>query len=1465
MFMSNLPDSSTPRRRSIRRILTGSILLLAAATSANAATFTWNGGDVDDDLFGSGANWGGSAPTTGATTDLVFDGAVRLTPNNNYTAFDDFHSITFAATAGAFNVGGNAIDIFGKIENYSTLTQTISLAALAIVAGQPGTGEFNPVNGDLVINSANVFTNGNNIRVFGVNNKTVTFGTGTVISQGGGITVEQASKVVLLGANTYTGATTLTAGTLTVGNGTNAGSISGSSAVSVAAGTTMKWDNSNSSGSNVTIANNLSGAGTILFQGTNSAANQIFSNYNLTGNNTGLTGTLRVNGARIIATSASQLSSAAIDLQTGATALLTGTNTFTNSFTIGNGAGWRDNGFYIGALRLEGNQTLTGNIVLNNTTGIILGDNTGQYSAIGGYSLGTHSLNGVISGPGDLAMSRYTSWNGGSTQLVDIILGGAASNTFTGKTVVDGQGANASLRLQKTGGAVAIAANTQVWLGSGTGGQFNLRMGDVTTTGAGRNQWDNQFGAGVVIVGKNTAGNWGRFDLQGTNQTLAGLDGGTSNANVIVQNQGINLFSPGNPATLTLNGTGTYAAYGYFRDQDDGGTTNKLNIIKTGAGTQTIGNQAGVSISYTGTTTVNQGILAHDTTLAGTSSWNSPVTVNAGGEFRTSGTNNNQGAAGGTLTLNGGIYSHTTTAANAWKVWTGGLTVSAASTINVNNTDTTNNNVFFDAGISGAGALTLNTTGGGNNGLVFRTTAGSYSGALQVNSGNVFVNGSAGLVFQNSDVTFALGSTLRLDANWAGSVANASVKSLNGAGAVTLGAQTLTLGTNDGGGSFSGGIGGTGAVVKTGTGTQTLSGAGTNYTGPTTVSQGTLILDGTNALNASAWSIASGAFLTVNTTNTVVDNWVDLGTLTGTGTLTKTGAGWFQFRGAAPANFQGTILINDGRFGNGFNTTLWTSSTADVFVAGGAELDLRTDDMIVDKLTGSGTVINTFALGETNNTLTVGSNNGSSQFDGVIRGIGGVGANNTSIDIGRNNLAKIGTGTFTLTGASVYGGATTVSNGILRIGGGNDRLPVGTTLTVSGGATVGGTFDLNALNQTVSALTAGSGAVPGIVTNLAVGTGTLTVSGTSTFDGILQDGGAGKILGLTKSGSGTLSLTGANTHSGTTLITGGALREASATALSPNSNVNMNGGIVELGVTDFTAALGTGNGQVQFTGSGGFGAFGGTRIVNIGGAGGTMTLNAGNFVPTASSLILSGPNSDSTTRFLNPIDLNAGAGRITSLGGSAAIDAELAGDITNGTLTLAPVNSTFQITGQINGATIVENGATATNNMQVLLQRAGGNAISGALQMGVPTAAANTFTTVRLGADDQIADSTVVTFGAASGRWSYLNLNGFNETVAGLSNLGGADGGVVQLVEGDASPATNSTLTLNVTSGTQSYFGHIRDRSSGFSNHATAGKLNFVKTGGGTQELTTWNNQTWSGATAVQQGRLRLILNNAAS
>jgi autotransporter-associated beta strand protein len=89
--------------------------------------------------------------------------------------------------------------------------------------------------------------------------------------------------------------------------------------------------------------------------------------------------------------------------------------------------------------------------------------------------------------------------------------------------------------------------------------------------------------------------------------------------------------------------------------------------------------------------------------------------------------------------------------------------------------------------------------------------------------------------------------------------------------------------------------------------------------------------------------------------------------------------------------------------------------------------------MSIDRLSGNGTVANTYNT-DVVNTLTIGGNNGSSAFSGVMRGVGG-GANNSSLDAGKINLVKTGSGAFTLTGANLYKGTTTVNGGTLLVNG----------------------------------------------------------------------------------------------------------------------------------------------------------------------------------------------------------------------------------------------------------------------------------------------------------------------------------------------------------------------------------------------------------------------------------------------
>ena len=74
-------------------------------------------------------NWGGTAPM--ASDSLIFDGIANTTTNNDFAANTQFNGITFAATAGAFTLGGNAVLLGGDInDNSTTQPETISLPLL---------------------------------------------------------------------------------------------------------------------------------------------------------------------------------------------------------------------------------------------------------------------------------------------------------------------------------------------------------------------------------------------------------------------------------------------------------------------------------------------------------------------------------------------------------------------------------------------------------------------------------------------------------------------------------------------------------------------------------------------------------------------------------------------------------------------------------------------------------------------------------------------------------------------------------------------------------------------------------------------------------------------------------------------------------------------------------------------------------------------------------------------------------------------------------------------------------------------------------------------------------------------------------------------------------------------------------------------------------------------------------------
>jgi autotransporter-associated beta strand protein len=159
-------------------------------------------------------------------------------------------------------------------------------------------------------------------------------------------------------------------------------------------------------------------------------------------------------------------------------------------------------------------------------------------------------------------------------------------------------------------------------------------------------------------------------------------------------------------------------------------------------------------------------------------------------------------------------------------------------------------------------------------------------------------------------------------------------------------------------------------------------------------------------------------------------------------------------------------------------------------------------------------------------------------------------------------LTKTGAGTLTLGTANYYTGATTISQGTLKLDGGHHTLLAGQILNVNHG----GTLDLNGNHQTVGQLrsltsTAGEAAQTGGTITTTGGPATFVVSQTSsgTYAGTMT--GA---LNLIRSNGNQLILTNEIAHTGSTLINGGITSVRNNGRITLTSGINLQHGTLQL-------------------------------------------------------------------------------------------------------------------------------------------------------------------------------------------------------------------------------------------------------------------------------------------------------------
>ena len=1284
-------------------------------------------------------------------------GVVSLTANNTYD--------------GGTQVNGGTLRIDGATASAGSGSITLGNRTLDIAGGATVTNNLSVTPGATILSSGTgggTFDRALNLGANGALNLASDSGgrlvIANVLSDGGAdnatVTVT-GGTVALQGANTYGGDTTVSGGTLQIdgasGRAGNAGTIQlGARTLDIVGGASVATTIAAASGATIRSS---TGGGT-LAAGTLTLANG--AALNLAG---GAASTLTV--ARVIpAVPTGATESVNV---TGGTVVLTGTNTYAGNTDILNGA----------TLVLGAGGT-AGSLASGNTVSI----DTGGTLRINRSDSVT--LAGTISGAGTLEQ-----FGGGTTILT-------ATNNSYGATTLSG-----GVLQVGNGGAGGTLGSGAITLGAAT----TLRV-DRTGT--------------LTLAGTNVISGTGTFDQHGSGTTVLTADSSAAFSGAVSVTGGTLRVS----GTTANAGTGTIAL----------GTVGQLDIAGDATVTNTITAGTGAVISASGS---NGGTLGAGTLdlaagarldLSASGAGALKVTrvitdANDDGQLRiTAGTVSLQSANtyGGNTTVTGGgtlQISGSGTAGNGGSIGLGANTLDIAGGASVSTTITASSGATITSSTGGgtlaAGTLTLadgatlNLAGGAGSTLTvaraITDVAGGTDEAVSVTGGTVVLTG-ANTYTGNTDITG--GATLVLGAN-------GTTGSLAAGNTVSIGSlATLRVNRSDAV-TLSGALSGLGTFEQAGGGTTILT--ATNTHGATTVSGGVLQVgnggaagtlgSGPVALNAGTLRIDRSGTLTL------------AGSLSGAGTLDQHGSGTTILT-AANAGFSGAIDITGGTLrisgasaGAGSGAIAVGANTLDI--AGGASIDndLSVAGGLITSSTGGGTL----AAGTAVNLGDGGSVRLSSAGGGTLaiaRVLADGGANDATV--------TIDSGTVALRGANTYGGNTTVTAGTLQIGGSGTAGNAGSivlganTLDITGGASVSTTITVSS-GATIRSSTGGGTLAAGTLTladgatlNLAGGAGsTLTVARAITD----VAGGSDEAVSVT---GGTVVLTGTNTYTGDTDITGAATLVLGANgttgSLAAGNTVNIGSGATlrvnrsdSVTLSGALNGLGTleqaGGGTTILTATNNHGATtvsGGVLQVGNGGTAGTLgsgtvALNAGTLrIDRSDTVTLSNTFSGSGT-------LEQHGGGTLVLTGDSDPGFSGAVDITGGTLRISGATANAGTGAIAIGANTLDiaNGASVGNAITVagglITSSAGGGTLASgtAINLGnggsvrFSSAGGGTLAIARVLADGGANDATV-TIDSGTVALRAANTYGGDTTVSGgtLQIDGGTAGNAGSIVLG---------------------------------------------------------------------------------
>jgi fibronectin-binding autotransporter adhesin len=1364
---------------------------LAGPTAAYAQTWVPTGSGPFN--WNDNANWSVSPFPNSATASASLSSLLTANQTINLNVAVQVNQLTLNSSSFSYNVAGNGggLTFAGSTPGLTVASGSVNQTISApITTSSVLVMTQNSTAGAMTI-SGTVNNGGNLLTIAGAGDTTFS----NVISGAGGLTKSGTGTLTLTGANTYSGVTIISAGTVRIGNGGTTGSVAGN--ITVGGGIVFNRSDS------VVYAGVMNGAGTVIQQGVGTL---ILTGANTaSGGTTVAAGTLQVgNGGTVGA-----LSNNNLVISAGAAAAFNRSDNYTFGGVISGTGSLNQLGG--GILILNGANTFTGISTIS----------------AGTLQLGSGSTNGTVGGAivnnGALAVNRSNAvtlsgnitGSGGLTKSGAGILTLSGANSFAGAVTLN------------SGGGGIVFANSGA-LGSGAPGSITVAAGTYAAAGyAVDSTFVNRIAgtsAGVVALAVPSSNN---LDFGAAGLTVASL-GATANVTYSgTLTPANNTFRLGggsgtNPFTLTvssaLNGANSLVV-------DGNGTT---------AGTVVLSN---ISNGYTGTTTVNSGTLRFGVfnSIGGSGASitvASGATVAADFAFDQTFLARINPSSAGVVALN-------STGTNASLNFSGLNNVSLGTTAsagygNALTTLTPANNTFRFGG-GGSGALTVNAPLTGlfnsvviaSNGtvagtVIFGSLANSYGGSTTVSAGTLQFNSALSIGGLGASVLVNAGATAstnyamdqpflnRINSASAGVVAIAVASSNNldfnapGLSGVSFGSKNAL--------TYSGTLTPNGTTYRLGGGGGALT-VSSNLTGPGNAvvvrDSGNLILAGNNTFGgglstdvahpdtgiivANAGGLSTGnvtfANRTVNSSATAPVLGFDLGASSSTtfaNNIALDGSSLLKDFSIQANNSQSVTLsglISGGNAASSLQFTNFTNGHTGTFVLSNAANSFQGT---VEVVQGILAVSNDTVLGNASNAIKLSLITGTAggfQFTTGFTTARGLVVNKDSRIIQADainpatvsgvvsgsgvTLFKAGVGTLILSNATnTFAGNFSVDAGTLLLTGGNNSVASttvnsGTILQVGNGGT--------------------TGSLAGSINNLAALVFNRSDALTST--GAIGGGGS-----VTQQGAGTLTLSGNNGSNGAYTVAAGTLVLTGTNAAVTGATVNTN------------TTLSVGNGGATGTLAGGI-ANGGSVVFNRSSAstfGGAISGVGSVSQQGSGTLTLTG-----TSSYTGATTITAGAVALTGSLGNTAVSLG-AGTTNSGTLsgtgtvggavtahaggTVAPGTAAF---GTLTvGALTVEGGATVNGPRGALAVRIGPTTtdhdllVTAFLDFAATGFAERPSIYLTAFGGEPLFTTTYMLADLGTGNGSNLRLSGAtvpDGTVLGTATVGGASVGSVRI------------------------------------------------------------------------------------